>query len=351
MDAVFVDETEVAIVGAGPAGLVLAHLLAARGIDSVVLEQRDRAYVEHRVRAGVLEHPSVELLRVPRAGRSARPRGPDPPRHPAGLRRGAPPRRLRRADRAVDHRLRPAGGRQGPDRGPPGGRRRDRLRGRSTCARCDVDTDRAVGALPPRRRRARAALPRRRRLRRLVRRVRPARARTGPSPRTPIRSPGWASSPRPHRRRTSWSTPSHERGFALYSMRSPTVTRLYLQVAPDEDLADWSDDRIWSELAHAPAAGRRLPAEHRADHRPGHHRDAQLGVDADAPRQPADRRRRRAHRAGHRRQGDEPGDRRRHGDGRRDRRRAARRATRAPRRVHADVPRTGSGAPSTSPTG
>src|SRR6187455_398429 len=63
MGAVFVDETEVAIVGAGPAGLVLAHLLAARGIDSVVLEQRSRAYVEQRVRAGVLEHPSVELLR------------------------------------------------------------------------------------------------------------------------------------------------------------------------------------------------------------------------------------------------------------------------------------------------
>src|SRR3954454_3967876 len=63
MSAVVVDETEVAIVGAGPAGLVLAHLLAARGIDAVVREQRDRAYVEQRVRAGVLEHPSVELLR------------------------------------------------------------------------------------------------------------------------------------------------------------------------------------------------------------------------------------------------------------------------------------------------
>ena len=55
--------TEVAIIGAGPAGLVLSHLLAARGIDCVVLEQRDRDYVEHRVRAGVLEHPTVELLR------------------------------------------------------------------------------------------------------------------------------------------------------------------------------------------------------------------------------------------------------------------------------------------------
>jgi p-hydroxybenzoate 3-monooxygenase len=40
----------------------------------------------------------------------------------------------------------------------------------------------------------------------------------------------------------------HERGFALHSMRSPTVSRLYIQVAPDEQIEDWSDDRIWSEL-------------------------------------------------------------------------------------------------------
>ena len=40
----------------------------------------------------------------------------------------------------------------------------------------------------------------------------------------------------------------HERGFALYSMRSPRVTRLYLQCKPDEDLAEWSDSRIWNEL-------------------------------------------------------------------------------------------------------
>jgi p-hydroxybenzoate 3-monooxygenase len=40
----------------------------------------------------------------------------------------------------------------------------------------------------------------------------------------------------------------HEHGFALFSMRSPTVTRLYLQCRPDEDLAQWSDARIWDEL-------------------------------------------------------------------------------------------------------
>src|SRR5690606_20468843 len=56
--------TQVAIVGAGPAGLLLGHLLHLHGIDSVVLERRSRAYVERRIRAGVLEHGTVELLRA-----------------------------------------------------------------------------------------------------------------------------------------------------------------------------------------------------------------------------------------------------------------------------------------------
>jgi p-hydroxybenzoate 3-monooxygenase len=47
----------------------------------------------------------------------------------------------------------------------------------------------------------------------------------------------------------------HQRGFALHSMRSPTLTRLYLQVRPDEDVAEWPDDRIWEEL------GRRFALE------------------------------------------------------------------------------------------
>ena len=55
--------TQVGIVGAGPAGLLLSHLLALRGIDSVVIEIRSRAYCEARQRAGVLEDGSVALLR------------------------------------------------------------------------------------------------------------------------------------------------------------------------------------------------------------------------------------------------------------------------------------------------
>lgn len=54
--------TQVGIVGAGPAGLTLAHLLHLRGIDSVVVESRSRAYVEARVRAGVLEQDVVDAL-------------------------------------------------------------------------------------------------------------------------------------------------------------------------------------------------------------------------------------------------------------------------------------------------
>src|SRR5580658_4591156 len=54
--------TQVGIVGAGPAGLMLSHLLHLQGIESVVVEARSREYVEERVRAGVLEQGTADLL-------------------------------------------------------------------------------------------------------------------------------------------------------------------------------------------------------------------------------------------------------------------------------------------------
>src|SRR5258706_1144849 len=54
--------TQVAIIGAGPAGLMLGALLARRGIESVILEARSRDYIEHRIRAGVLEQGTVDAM-------------------------------------------------------------------------------------------------------------------------------------------------------------------------------------------------------------------------------------------------------------------------------------------------
>src|SRR4051812_25953334 len=54
--------TQVGIIGAGPAGLTLAQLLSRRGIESVIVENRSREYVEARIRAGVLEQGSVDVL-------------------------------------------------------------------------------------------------------------------------------------------------------------------------------------------------------------------------------------------------------------------------------------------------
>ena len=56
--------TQVAIIGAGPAGMLLSHLLAAEGIESVVVETRTEEYVASRIRAGILEQSTVDLLRA-----------------------------------------------------------------------------------------------------------------------------------------------------------------------------------------------------------------------------------------------------------------------------------------------
>ncbi len=139
----------------------------------------------------------------------------------------------------------------------------------------------------------------------------------------------------------------HERGFALLSLRSPELSRYYLQCRPDEDLGAWPDERIWDEL-QLRTAHRRLDAPRGADPREGRHGDAQLRRRADAVRPPLPCRRRGAHRPADRREGPEPrGLRRPH-----PRARRSSTGTAAAARPGSTATRTracaGSGAPSTS---
>ena len=85
--------TQIGIVGAGPAGLMLSHLLHLAGIESVVLEARSRQYVEERVRAGLLEQGTVNLLIETGVGERLTPLGPDASRHRVALRRSQPSHR------------------------------------------------------------------------------------------------------------------------------------------------------------------------------------------------------------------------------------------------------------------
>jgi p-hydroxybenzoate 3-monooxygenase len=239
--------TQVGIVGAGPAGLLLAHLLHLDGIDSVVIENRSRQYVTERVRAGVLEQGTVDLMIQSGVGGRL-------------LKEGMRHEGLYLSFQGARHRIDMAG--------LTGGRAitvygqnevvTDLLEARLATGRSlffeaeevsvhDFDTDAPL-----------------------------IRFRHNQEPRE-VRCDfiagcdgfhGICRSAIPHRSYEriypyAWlgilahAAPScdelvyslHDRGFALFSMRSPTVTRLYLQCAPDEDLAAWPDERIWEELS------------------------------------------------------------------------------------------------------
>ena len=238
--------TQVRIVGAGPAGLLLSHLLAREGIESVVLESRSRDYVEHRVRAGVLEQTTVELLRENGLGERMDREG--LVHEGVELRfEGAGHRRLRRPDRPLDHRVQPAGGRQGHHRrrlaaggqilfeSKAVGRDLESQRpsigyegpgGEPGTIECDVvaGCDGFWG---------------------ISREAVPDGVLTTFSAAT--RSPGSASWPRsPVVGGADLLLPRAR--FRPPSMRSPSLTRLYLQVDPEEQVQDWPDERIWKEL-------------------------------------------------------------------------------------------------------
>jgi p-hydroxybenzoate 3-monooxygenase len=242
--------TQVGIVGAGPAGLLLSHLLHLEGIDSVVLEVRSRAYVEARVRAGVLEHGTVELLRsTGLADRLDR----------EGLRHEGVELRFDGERHRIDFAALTGGrsitvyGQQEvvkdliAARVAAGGavlfdvsevavHSLDTSRpsisyvdsaGAAHTLECDViaGCDGFHGICRP-------SVPDG--VLDVLERVYPFAwlgilAESAPSSEELIYT----------------ATP---RGFALHSMRSPQVTRNYLQVPPDTDIAHWPDERIWAEL-------------------------------------------------------------------------------------------------------
>jgi p-hydroxybenzoate 3-monooxygenase len=240
--------TQVGIVGAGPAGLVLSLLLAREGIDCVVLEARSREYVEKRVRAGLLEQNTVDLLHELGVGdRLAR----------EGLQHDGI--YLRREGRTQHIEITKLTGRHVTIYGQQevvkdliaawlkrGGELRFEV---ADVALNDIESERprisytwngAAHELECD----------------FIAGCDGFHGVSRPSmPSTVLRQYdfvypfGWLgilaeAPPATDELIYAW----HERGFALYTMRSRRISRLYLQVAADEHIDEWSDDRIWSEL-------------------------------------------------------------------------------------------------------
>jgi p-hydroxybenzoate 3-monooxygenase len=256
--------TQVGIVGGGPAGLVLSHLLHLKGIESVVLELRSREVVETTVRAGVLEHGTAELLRQTGVGERMDREG--AVHHGINLQFGGRRHRIDFPELTGGRKIwvygqqevvkdlyaarLEAGGqiifeaaatglrdldtpapkirfRRGAELDLEAGEicfHGDAVEEEITCdfvAGCD-------GFFGP----CRASIPEN---------VRKEHARTYPF--------GWfgilVEGP-PATEELIYSL--HERGFALVSTRSPEIQRLYFQCDPEDDVDNWPDERIWEEM-------------------------------------------------------------------------------------------------------
>jgi p-hydroxybenzoate 3-monooxygenase len=244
------ERTQVGIVGAGPAGLLLSHLLARRGVDSVLVENRSRAYCEARQRAGLLEEGTVRLLRA------------------AGL--------ADRLDReGLAHGgiyLQFAGERHHLDfRDLAGGQAvtiyaqteivKDLIAARTAVGAAvhfevtdtevdELDTDRPVlrytDSGGQRHEVVCDAIAGCDGFHGVCRPAMPGGLLTVAERNYPFGWLGILADVPPSTDELIYAR--HTNGFALHSMRSPQVSRLYLQVPVDEDIARWPDDRIWAEL-------------------------------------------------------------------------------------------------------
>ncbi|HLR97690.1 MAG TPA: 4-hydroxybenzoate 3-monooxygenase [Jiangellaceae bacterium] len=240
--------TQVAIVGAGPAGLLLSHLLYLHGISSVLLETRTRDYIEQRVRAGVLEHGTTEILR--QAGVHERMDAEGMPHEGIELRYDQAAHRIPMTD--LTGRRITVYGQQEVVKDLVAQRLADDGDVRfevSDVAVHDVDSERPTVTFTQDGRQHAVTAD-------VVAGCdgfhgvcRPS---LGDTLQTFVRDYPFAwlgilarSTPRTD----ELIYASHDRGFALYSMRSHEVTRLYLQVDTDETLENWPDERIWDELS------------------------------------------------------------------------------------------------------
>ena len=240
--------TQTGIVGAGPAGLMLGHLLHLHGIDSVILERRSEEYVIERVRAGVLEQGTVDLMRESGVGERL---GREGLRHAGiylsfgGVRRHIGFEQLtggrsitvygqnevvkdliaaRRASGRVLEFEAEAVRISGVDSQP-------RVVYRKDGEECEVVCDFVAGCDGSHG---------------VCRQAIPEECLRVYEREYPFAWLGILAKAAPSSGELVYSL--HERGFALFSMRSPAVTRLYLQCAPDEDIEDWPDERLWGEL-------------------------------------------------------------------------------------------------------
>jgi p-hydroxybenzoate 3-monooxygenase len=238
-------ETQVGIVGAGPAGLVLARLLELRGISSVVIEARSREYVEQRVRAGVLEQRSVDCLTE--AGVADR-------LHAEGMVHEGIELRFGGKGHRIDFTSLTGGktitvyGQQEVVKDLIAARLESGLPLLFEVSDVSVDVERPLVRFTHEGSEVELSCD-------VVAgcdgfhgvcRETIADVLTIYERVYPFAWLGILARSKPSSEELIYS--NHERGFALHSMRSPSVTRSYLQVKPEEDLDEWPDERIWEEL-------------------------------------------------------------------------------------------------------
>jgi p-hydroxybenzoate 3-monooxygenase len=241
--------TQVGIVGEGPAGLLLSHLLHLEGISSIVLETQSREHVEQRIRAGVLEQGTVDLL--VKCGVGGRLRKEGLVHHGIELRFGG---RAHRIDLSALTSGRAITVYAQQEVVKDLIHARLNARGEVLFEVADVSVHDIAGAAPRIRfRRSSAAeeiacdfIAGCDGYHGVCRHAIPDGVLTIHEKDYPFGWLGILSESAPPSHELIYA--HHERGFALYSMRNPALSRLYLQCAPDEDLSAWPDDRIWSEL-------------------------------------------------------------------------------------------------------